>query len=146
MNIEAVLRKRARACRVCAAIGWGILFASGYFYVGSNFFSLKELLQGSELRDVWMGGFNANLLTIILPGFLVFSGLVYLFTKFCYFLNLQADRYTSLADALCLSGSSLSELEKAIKITTHNADSLSMSDMSSDKDIKALIDLIKGIR
>lgn len=163
MTIELSLRRRATHAR-CFAILWLTLAVAILVgtYTSLPVVADKILSSVSKIDRVATGATGSGkddakeakitttylqifaTATLIL-GLSIISFACYLLGRTSFFEIELAARFGGLADALCLAGNDLGNLEKAAAILVPKAKYLSSPAILSAKDIKPLVDVVKQL-
>ena len=165
MTIELSLRRRATQAR-CFAILWlaiaVIVLLTTYFTLpsvaGKTLDSINKIQgdrmgrESSPITDESLGAkksFNhlqVFALTTLVLGVSAVSFACYLLGRSAFMEMELAGRLCGIADALCIAGNDLGQLEKASALLVPKADYLSSSKLISAEDLKALAEVLRKLR
>jgi hypothetical protein len=163
MTIEFSLRNRARQARLLAIIWLGlatiILVAT---FISLPYFAQKTLSSINKLDAQSAQGKNSSTIdtseakspshmqpfaigTLTL-GVLVISFACFMLGRTAFVEIEQAGRFNGIADALCIAGDKIEQLEKTVSLLVPTARYLSVPEIFSLKNIQDVADLVKQVR
>lgn len=167
MNIELSLRRRAARAQILAGIFFSLSLA---VLVGTLIYSPSWSANGfraitsapvderiarpvagtKELSRKEGDGSNsigqAPIITVLILGFSLAVSSSWLLAKAALLKLDSASRMTTLADALCITGSNLDELEKAVAILGSAKSEASPASGVEGKDLETLVSIVSKLR
>jgi hypothetical protein len=164
MTIELSLRKRALQARGVSIIFLStavLLLLSTYISLpfiadktldSINAFELHTVQSGSIAKDESSGirksfsGIHVFALTTMVLGVSAISLGCYLLGKGAFMEMERAGRLCGIADALCISGDSLEQFEKAVTLLVPKGEFHTMKELFSADDLKSLAEILKPLR
>ena len=163
MTIEFSLRRRARQARLLAILWLGLAtFILVATYVSLPLFARETLYsisriegQSAETKSIptvdaaeTKSFFHMQLYALgtLALGLLAICFACFLLGRTAFVEIELSARFSGIADALCISGDNLAQLEKAANLLVPTAKYLSVPEIFSVRDIRSLADIMKQLK